>query len=112
MDKHCYTLRELSDELDISIRELRKQISKGKLKAKKVGRSYSVEDADLDDFINTRYSAKNYMCDSYSKCLDKAARANKSFSCEDCAKFARTSSVMDDIFPLWDSTFSSPLSIQ
>ncbi len=112
MDKNCYTLRELSDELDISIRELRKNISKGTLKAKKVGRSYSVEEADLDDFINTRHSARNYMCESYGKCLDKAARANQTFHCDNCAKFARTSSVMDDIFPLWDSNFSSPLSIQ
>ncbi len=111
MDKNCYTLRELSDELDISIRDLRSYISKGKLRAKKVGRAYSVDSADLDDFINARFETRNFMCENYTKCLDRAAKANSSFGCNNCKRFARSGSLMDDVFPLWDAGFSSPLSM-
>lgn len=53
MDNRTYTLKELSDELMISIRVLRMYIRMGTLAASKVGRSYKVTSVDLDDFLET-----------------------------------------------------------
>lgn len=107
MDKRNYTLRELSEELDISLRDVKKHIGTGTLRALKSGRYYRVSSTDLDDFIanETQIPERNYLCQNYDKCLDKAARSNRVFSCEGCKKFKDTKSHI--VIPLWDSIFGS-----
>ena len=46
-----YNLKDLSQKLNIGRRTLREYIRAGKLKAKKVGRSYYVTEPNLLDFL-------------------------------------------------------------
>lgn len=107
MNRKNYTLRELSEELDISLRDLKKHIGTGTLRTIKSGRYYIVSSTDLDDFIEseTKVPERNYLCQNYDKCLDKAARSNRVFSCEGCKKFKDAGSHI--VFPLWDSVFGA-----
>ena len=108
-----YTLRELSEDLDISINDLRSHIRQGKLKAKKTGRGYSIEDADLDDFVASQIPLRNYLCQNYNRCLDRSARANTVLDCELCPKYIRADAYFDgDAFPLRPSAYTSSISIQ
>lgn len=52
MEKESYTLKELSDELVMTVRSLRMYIKMGTLKAKKVGRTYLVSKMALNDFLS------------------------------------------------------------
>jgi len=53
MDKGTpvYDLKALSVKLNIGIRTLREYVKNGKLKAKKIGRSYYVTEPNLMDFL-------------------------------------------------------------
>ena len=46
-----YTLREISDVLYVTVLTLRGYINSGKLKAVKIGRSFSVTEEDLRAFL-------------------------------------------------------------
>ena len=48
-----YDLKALSEKLNIGIRTLREYIKKGKLKAKKIGRSYYVTESNLMVFLES-----------------------------------------------------------
>ncbi len=52
LSSDLYTLREISTQLDMSIRSLREYIRNGKLGAFKIGRSYMVSSDALDRFID------------------------------------------------------------
>ena len=47
-----YTLKDLSGKLKISIRTLREYVKAGKLKAKKIGKTYYVTEHSLMDFLD------------------------------------------------------------
>ena len=51
MEKESYTLRELSEELVMTVRALRMYIRQGTLNARKVGRTYLVSKMALNDFL-------------------------------------------------------------
>ena len=51
MNKKYYTLKEVSDVLKTPVRYLRQMIKEKKLKAYLIGRSYKVEESDLNDYI-------------------------------------------------------------
>ncbi len=109
MEKIRYTLQELSCDLEISVKDLRKYVKKGILVATKIGRSYFVNHSDLDQFLRAhadlskKSCKRNYMCQHYDRCLDKAARANSVFSCEGCKKFV---CVDNRVRALWEPVFS------
>ncbi len=111
MDKKQYTLRELSEELDINIRELKKYLSSGMLKVAKSGTKYSLSSDDMDHFMDkildneTDIPERNYLCQNYDKCLNKAAMSNKAFGCGGCNKFENTGKHI--VVPLWDSIFGN-----
>ncbi len=111
LEKIRYTLKDLSSDLSISVKDLRKYVNKGILSASKVGRSYLVTHADLDDFLSNHFyklknngetAKRNYLCVYYDKCLDEAAHANKSFYCKDCQKFSQAQNM---VAALWDPIF-------
>lgn len=111
MEKVRYTLKELSSDLSVSVKDLRKYVNKGILSASKVGRSYLVTHADLDDFMtnhfnklknNSESAKRNYLCVNYDKCLNEAAHANKSFYCKDCQKFSKTE---NRAAAMWEAIF-------
>ncbi len=87
---NTYTLKELSNDLDISIGALRKYVNQGVLRASKVGRSYIVTSVDLDKFLEntTKIPMRNYLCQHYDTCLKDAARDNKTFDCENCQQLS------------------------
>ena len=109
MENIKYTLQELSRDLEISVKDLRKYVKKGLLKASKIGRSYIVHHGDLDLFLKSnvylpkKAHKRNYLCQHYDKCLDKAARANSFFTCEGCKKFICTE---NRVRALWEPVFS------
>lgn len=84
-----YTLNELSNELDISVKILKNHINKGTLHATKIDRTFWVTSSDADKFLETDINSpvRNYLCQHYDTCLDRAAYANKTFSCKSCRKF-------------------------
>ena len=47
-----YDLKDLSKKIKISIRTLRKYVTSGKLKAKKVGKAYYVTEPNLMAFLD------------------------------------------------------------
>ncbi len=110
MEKKKYTLRELSEDLDVSIRDLKNYIRKGVLKARKVGRAYVVTIADIDTFMDNRFPTRNYLCPSYDKCLDSAARANTEFNCANCRKNVDTG-VSADAFLVMETGLRQPFTI-
>lgn len=111
MDKKQYTLRELSEELDVNLRELKKYISSGMLKISKAGAKYSLSSDDMDHFMDTildnepSIPERNYLCQNYDKCLNKAAMSNKAFGCSGCNKFENAGKHI--VVPLWDSIFGN-----
>jgi len=108
MDKERYTLQELSEEFEMSAKELQRHINKGNLRAKKVGRrGYLITSDDMEDFLSAQFPMRNYLCENYNTCLNKAALANSVFDCESCPKFVRAGNGLDDILPLWDPNFTS-----
>ncbi len=60
---------------------------------------------------------RNYLCQNYDICLDKAAQANTIFGCEGCRKFVQaekqelTSAELGGMLCLWGSVFESRISI-
>ncbi len=111
MDKKNYTLRELSEELDINLRELKKYIRSGMLKAFKVGKNYAVSSADMERFMDKiledepKIPERNYLCQHYDQCLKKAAVSNKVFGCKGCRKFSDNGKHL--VIPLWESVFGA-----
>ncbi len=122
MNKAEYTLKELSKEHGISIKDLRAYVNQGQLNASKIGRSYIVRRSDLNTFLKSdalvnrvkkddTIPTRNYLCASYDKCLNKAAIANTLFDCQACNKFAQAKSrilsqhEMSGIVSLWESVF-------
>ncbi len=109
MEKIRYTLQELSHDLEISVKDLRKYVKKGLLSAKKIGRSYFVTHSDLDSFLQNngdlskKSNKRNYLCKNYDNCLNTAARSNKMFSCEECKRFDMTENM---VLALWEPVFS------
>jgi len=114
-----YTLKELSQEFDMSLRELRKHIKQGTLNASKEGRCYWVKADDLERFITatTKPVTRNYLCQYYDACLNRAALENKVFGCDDCARFrvaekqVISSWDLGGMISLWESVFGQRLSI-
>jgi len=108
-----YTLNELSDELDISVDILKKHINQGTLRATKIDRTFWITSSDVDKFLDADVNSpvRNYLCQHYDTCLDKAAIANKSFSCKNCRKFTRaekqllTPGDLEGILTLWGTVF-------
>ena len=60
LNKSMYTLKELSSELEISIRSLREYIKQGALNATKAGRSYLVTPKALDRFVDSGVVISKY----------------------------------------------------
>ena len=54
MDKKVYDLKDLEKELKIGRRTLREYCKEGRLKAKKVGRTYLVTEKSVMDFVDAR----------------------------------------------------------
>lgn len=52
MDYKAYTLKEVSEKLDIHITTLRSYVKSGKLKATKLGNKYIVSEDNYIDFVN------------------------------------------------------------
>ncbi len=119
MKEGRYTLKELSREFEMSLRELRKHIKQGTLVADKVGRCYWVNAAELERFIakTTRTITRNYLCQHYDSCLDDAARANNIFGCDECTRFRQAEkqviSALDlgGMLNLWENVFGRKLTI-
>ena len=110
MNEETYSLKELSDDLDISVRTLKGYIRKGQLQASKVGRAYYVTFSEMERFVESQCPVRNYLCEHYNQCLDRAARANRVFECEGCPKFIKMNSLMD-VTPLHFDGFCSPVSV-
>ncbi len=118
LNQDRFTLKDLSENYGISLRDLRKHIKRGSLAATKVGRSYWVTASDLDKFLAAlaKSPTRNYLCRYYDQCLDRAALANRIFDCEDCQRFVRAEkqviSAMDlcGMISLWESVFGRKLS--
>ncbi|QTA89446.1 helix-turn-helix domain-containing protein [Desulfonema magnum] len=126
---NSYTLKELSKDLDIDVKVLREYIKKGHLRASKVGRTYLVSSVDLKAFLDTDIAfskrgpepdeipMRNYICQHYDYCLDKAAKANKIFGCENCRRFIRAKkqqlsiAELNGMISLWGSVFGSTASV-
>jgi excisionase family DNA binding protein len=106
MPDAVYTLRELSEDLDMSIKELRRHIRRGKLPATKIGRTYYVAMEDLETFLeeNDRVPERYFMCRHYDRCLDDAARCNREFDCTGCLRFVRTETMVGAVPVLSDMT--------
>ncbi len=125
MEKTHYTLKELSHDLKVDVRILREFISKGDLRATKVGRAYLVATGDLKKFLKsnvdihkktsktTKFSMRNYLCRYYDHCLSDAALANRLFDCKECESFARAEKQkisvheLAGVLALWESVFGS-----
>lgn len=109
--KRRYTLKELSKELDISVKALRHHIKIGNLSATKLGRAYYVKSSARDEFLTNVAIIKNknkphkryYLCVHYDKCLYDAARVNRCFSCDNCQKFVERE---NHVMAFWDAVFS------
>jgi len=86
MEDVRYTLKELSDELEISVKTLRKHVKNGLLGAAKIGRTYFVSSEELDKFIERTTIRRNYLCPYYSECLYDAAHHNELFNCNTCQR--------------------------
>ena len=54
-----YTLKEISEQLDVSVATLRTYIEKGRLKAVRLGRKYRVTQEALQDFLQSPSLASN-----------------------------------------------------
>jgi excisionase family DNA binding protein len=125
MEKTHHTLKDISKELKVDVRILREFISKGKLRATKVGRAYLVTSDDLKRFLksnvdlhkntskNGKYFMRNYLCKYYDICLYDAAKANQVFDCKDCQKFMRAEKQrisiheLAGVLALWESVFGT-----
>lgn len=101
--KSHYTLKDLSNELQMSVRTLRAHVRKGTLCASKIGRTYWVMAADVDRFLDRGFPMRNYLCTNYNTCLAKAARLNTNFECNNCQKSRMP--ILGDIFPLREAIF-------
>lgn len=114
-----YTLKELSNNLDISIRDLKRHLKRGTLRASKVGQKYLVRTEDIDNFLDniSEVPFRNYLCGNYDICLDRAAQKNRVFSCEDCRKFIQaekqelSAAELGGMLSLWNSVFDSQVSV-
>ncbi len=122
MNRNETTLKELSKQYDISIKDLRAFVNQGALSAAKVGRSYRVKKSDADIFMksdivkNRRKKTgpmpeRNYLCGNYDVCLNKAAAANEMFGCEGCHHFIKAERrtlyphELAGVAALWESVF-------
>ena len=54
-----YTLKEISEQLDVSVVTLRIYIDEGRLKAVRLGRKYRVTQEALQDFLQSRPATSN-----------------------------------------------------
>ena len=54
-----YTLKEISEQLDVSVVTLRTYIDEGRLKAVRLGRKYRVTQEALQDFLQSRPATSN-----------------------------------------------------
>ncbi|MCP4112165.1 MAG: helix-turn-helix domain-containing protein [Desulfobacteraceae bacterium] len=114
-----YTLKELSNNLDINIRDLKRHINRGTLRASKIGQRYLVRTEDMDEFLDSicEVPFRNYLCGKYDDCLDRAAQANKVFSCENCHRFIQaekqelSAAELGGMLSLWNSVFDSQISV-
>ena len=52
-EKPVYDLKELSQMVNLSIRTLREYVKSGKLKVKKIGRAYYVNQTNLSAFLDS-----------------------------------------------------------
>ncbi len=52
MEKRMYSLKDLSEALEINVRFLRDYIKQGRLRASKIGRSYWVSHQALESFLD------------------------------------------------------------
>jgi hypothetical protein len=119
MKETRYTLKQLSQEFDMSLRELRKHIKQGTLNAAKEGRCYWVTASDLERFVSvtTRPVTRNYLCQYYDACLNRAALENKVFGCDECIRFRPAEKQvispwdLGGMISLWESVFGQRLSI-
>ncbi|MCP4111584.1 MAG: helix-turn-helix domain-containing protein [Desulfobacteraceae bacterium] len=114
-----YTLKELSNNLDISMRDLKRHINRGALRVSKVGQRYFVRTEDIDEFLDNicEVPFRNYLCGNYDTCLDRAAEKNKVFSCENCRRFIQaekqelSTAELGGMLSLWNSVFGSTISV-
>ena len=60
MEPTAFSLKDLSNDLEISIRILRDYIKQGTLSASKVGRSYMVTEDALNDFLDMNVVLSRY----------------------------------------------------
>jgi hypothetical protein len=129
MDKAKYTLKDISKSMKVDVKILRSYISRGALRATKVGRAYLVTATDLEMFLKhhkidrkhtarqKKFCMRNYLCRNYDNCLDEAARDNRWFDCEECEKFTPadkqeiTSSELGGMISLWKCVFGKELTI-
>ena len=119
MKETRYTLKQLSQEFDMSLRELRKHIKQGTLNAAKEGRCYWVTASDLERFVSvtTRPVTRNYLCQYYDACLNRAALENKVFGCDECIRFRQAEKQvispwdLGGMISLWESVFGERLTI-
>jgi len=109
-----YTLNELSNELDISVKILENHIKKGKLHATRIDRTYWVTSSDADKFLETDVTLqpRNYLCQNYDKCLNIASHENNNFLCKGCRRFIRaekqllTPADFEGMLNLWGAVFN------
>lgn len=74
-----YSLKEISSDVAISVRELRKFINAGELNARKIGRAFAVTSADLDDFLNTQFPISSHFCREYEKSIGNVVAEEPAF---------------------------------
>ncbi len=56
MEEKVYTVEEISQQLRVDVKTVRKWIRKGDLVAMDIGREYRIRQSNLDDFIRRRES--------------------------------------------------------
>lgn len=96
-----YTLKEISEDIAISVRELRKFVNKGELNATKIGRAYSVTPSDLDEFLNQQFNSRNYLCPRYIECLETSKKENTP-DCANCPAFADSDEWFEENYIRWN----------
>ena len=128
MKKSEYTLKDLSKEYDISIKDLRAYVNQGELNAVNIGRSYRIKPRYLKRFLKSdalknrnkkdhTMPYRNYTCGNYDRCLERAAMANENFGCEGCDSFFQAERrqlhpfELAGIMSLWESVFGKEICI-
>ncbi len=101
MEHFSYTLKEISDDISISVRELRRFVNTGELNATKIGRAYTVKPADLDDFLNCQFNSRNYLCPRYIECLEQPENGGGT-DCGNCPKFADSDEWFENNYIRWN----------